>query len=136
MNMLAFYNISTESYGSINYDHIVPVFQIDSKYDDDLYHADDVIFISDNGESACIGAKDAHVCDDITPQYIYSYVFGEFIGTRSDANTKTGVLYTLPVRSFGIVHTGIVDLNSETFPVSITTDKDHENPQITQGSET
>ncbi len=30
MNMLAFYNISAESYGSINNDLIVPVVKIDS----------------------------------------------------------------------------------------------------------
>ena len=83
MNQWIFYGDSSSTAGDSDYDHIVPVLQIDSNYDDNLYHPDDVIYFSDNGESACIGASDVHVCDDYSPQFIYSYKFSEFVGTRS-----------------------------------------------------
>lgn len=67
MNYWLFYGDSSSKAGETEYDHIVPILQIDSNYDDDLYHEDDIIYFSDNGSSACIGAKDQNVCDDKTP---------------------------------------------------------------------
>ena len=64
MNQYLFYGDTKLLAGDTDYDHIVPVIQVDSKYDDDLYHEDDIIYFSDNGETACIGAKNVHVCDD------------------------------------------------------------------------
>ena len=130
MNQYKFYGDTSKTAGDSDYDHIVPVLRIDSKYDDDLYHADDVITFSDNGETACIGATDVHVCDDIEPQFTYSYTFGEFVGTRTEANEMTASLYTLPSVPYGISHKGVVDTNGETVPVSITTDTCFESPQI------
>ncbi len=75
MNQYSFYNDTSKTAGDSDYDHIVPVIQIDSNYDDDLYHADDIIYFSDNGESACIGATDVHVCDDFEPRFTFKYIF-------------------------------------------------------------
>ena len=88
MNQFIFYGNNTPMAGDSDYDHIVPVLRIDSFHDDDLYHADDVIYFSDNGETNCIGASDVHSCDNggIEPIFIFSYKFEEFIGTRSEAN--------------------------------------------------
>jgi len=60
----------------------------------------------------------------------------DFIGTRMQANSKTGPIYRLPVTPYGIAHTGIIDLNNETLPIQIKTSSVYENPPIKQGSET
>lgn len=57
MNQFVFYKNKSPSAGDPAYDHIVSVIGIDSNYNDDLYHPDDIIYISDHGESACINAK-------------------------------------------------------------------------------
>jgi len=106
------------------------VLRIDSKYNDALYHSDDVIYFSDNGESACIGSSNMNVCDDNTPQFYYNYVASEFIGTRKSANTEGGNDYTLPGTCYGIAHTGIKDEKGDTLRVQITPDNVYENPQI------
>ena len=56
MNQYAFYNNTSLTAGDSDYDHIVPVLGIDSNYSDGLYHPEDIIYFSDNGESACINA--------------------------------------------------------------------------------
>lgn len=89
-----------------------------------------MIYFSDNGETACINASDVHVCDDTVPQFIFSYKFSEFFGTRTAANKKSAPVYTLPKIPYGIAHKGVVDLNSETYPVSIKTSTGYETPQI------
>jgi hypothetical protein len=58
-----------------------------------------------------------------------------FIGTRVQANSKTGPLYRLPVKSYGVAHVGVVDTNKDTLPIKITTSSVYENPPIKQGSE-
>lgn len=68
-----FYNTTSLTAGDPDYDHIVPVIRIDSNYSDGLYHPDDIIYISDNGESACISAKDKLYCNDTTPKFVYNY---------------------------------------------------------------
>ena len=136
MNQFTFYNTTSIFAGDSDYDHIVPILQFDSKYTDGLYHADDVIHFSDNGESACIGAKNKNVCNDTVPPFIYKMTVSDFIGTRVQANNKTGPLYRLPVIPYGIAHTGIIDVNKDTLPIQIKTSSVYENPPIKQGSET
>ena len=67
MNYYKFHDDKSPTAGESEYDHIVPVLEIKSNYDDNLYHADDIIIFSDNGESACIGNKDPSLSDDETP---------------------------------------------------------------------
>ena len=85
------FNEETDAiYGDPDYDHIVPVIKIESLYDDLLYHDTDVIYFSDNGETNCIGASNKNVCaSSATPQFIFSYTFLEFSGTREEANSQT-----------------------------------------------
>ena len=110
MNYYTFYGDSSTTAGEIEYDHIVPVLGFDSFYNDDLYHPDDVIYFSDNGSTACIGAADMTVCDDKTPQYTYEYTVSSFIGTRAQANSITGSVYRLPKNNaYGIAHLGLID---------------------------
>lgn len=62
MNQFVFYKNKSPSAGEAEYDHIVSVIGFDSNYDDNLYHPDDVIHISDHGETACIKSKDKTNC--------------------------------------------------------------------------
>jgi hypothetical protein len=142
-NQYLFYNSVSSNAGDSDYDHIVPVIGIDSKYNDDLYHDDDIIYFSDNGESSCISAKDKATCSDSSAgpaQYSFTYTCIDFIGTRASANAKTGPIYTLPsstsVGNYGIAHTGVVDRDGETVPITVTTNVNYEQPEIRDGSET
>eukprot|EP01037_Dinobryon_pediforme_P013293 gene13293-13404_t len=120
MNNYLFYGSSDSTAGDSEYDHIVTVRRIQSDYDDDLYHEQDVITISDHG----------------------LYVAKDFVGTRKEANSKTGALYTLPqtksttVGNYGIAHTGIFDEHSECLPLRVETDVNYESPQIGIKSDT
>lgn len=142
MNQYLFYVSKISTAGDSDYDHIVPVLAITSKYNDGLYHADDIITFSDNGESACIGATKQTTCDDDHQKrpYYYNYTFSSFVGTRATANSPTGHVYSLPsstsVGNYGIAHTGIVDTTSETLPIRITTNVNYEMPEISDGSNT
>ena len=142
-NQYLFYGSKISTAGDSDYDHIVPVLAITSKYNDALYHADDIITFSDNGESACIGATKQATCDDDrqTRPYYYNYTFSSFVATRTVANSKTsGHVYSLPsstsVGNYGIAHTGIVDPTSQTLPITITTNVNNETPDIVDGSST
>ena len=59
-----------------------------------------------------------------------------FIGTRVQANSKTGSYYRLPTKPYGIAHSGVADVNKDTLPIKISTSSVYENPTIKQGSET
>ena len=110
MNYYTFYGDSSTTAGEIEYDHIVPVLGFDSFYDDDLYHADDVIHFSDNGETACIGAADETVCDDKPHQDLFEFTVSSFVGTRAQANSINGSVYRLPKNNaYGIAHLGLID---------------------------
>lgn len=122
MNQFAFHDSIDKDDGDSDYDHIVPVLGIESKYNDALYHADDIIYFSDNGESACIGASNMHVCDDFVPQFYYKYTVSDFIGSRQSANAIHGNVYTLPMTSYGIAHTGVLDDEGDTLRIQISTD--------------
>ena len=156
MNNYLFYGSSDSTAGDSEYDHIVTVRRIQSDYDDDLYHEQDVITISDHGLWAPSSQN--------SPQYYFrqgrsyhslqspplisiyfyyfSYVAKDFVGTRKEANSKTGALYTLPqtksttVGNYGIAHTGIFDEHSECLPLRVETDLNSESPQIGIKSDT
>lgn len=66
MNHYLFYGIKDETYGYHFYDHIVSISEIQSKYDDDYYHDDDIIIFSDHG----LWSPDAR-----NPPYIFNYTF-------------------------------------------------------------
>jgi hypothetical protein len=132
MNYYLFYGITTADAGDAEYDHIVSVYSITSNYDDDIYHDDDVITISDHGLWA----------PRVTgPVFYFNYTFKEFIGTRQDANKKNGNTYTLPQSSrsttlnYGIAHTGPYDDSGVVMPLKVVTDKNIEKPEMVNRSE-
>ncbi len=49
MNYYMFYGNTNPLAGEPDYDHIVSIENIQSKYDDELYHDDDIITFSDHG---------------------------------------------------------------------------------------
>ena len=57
MNQYTFYKGTSSSAGEPNYDYIVPVLGNNQNITIRLYHVDDIITFSDNGESACIGSN-------------------------------------------------------------------------------
>ncbi len=105
-------------------------FALQSKYDDDLYHDDDIITMEDHGLWAPYLTG---------PVYLFNYSFREFQGTREEANARTGNVYTLPsdqhVWNYGIAHTGPLDESNELLPVRVSTNVNYEDPQIKNRSE-
>jgi hypothetical protein len=132
MNYYLFYGMTSPTAGDAEYDHIVSVSSISSAYDDDKYHDEDVIVISDHGLWAPYRTG---------PVYLFNYTFKDFVGTREEANKKTGNTYTLPASSktttfnYGIAHTGIMDDDGVLLPVSITTNVNYEDPEMENRSE-
>ena len=129
MNYYMFYGSTNPSAGDAEYDHIVSVSKIYSAFDDDLYHDNDIITIEDHGLWAP---------KTTGPQYLFNYTFAEFKGTREEANTPTGNIYTLPssptTKNYGITHTGPLDSSHELMPVTVTTSVNYENPVIARNS--
>lgn len=132
MNYYLFYGATDVSAGSWDYDHIVSVSRIESNYDDDLYHDDDVIVMEDHGLWA---PRTKPI------QYLFSYTFAEFPATREGANARLGEkIYSLPssvtAGQFGIAHSGIMDDNGDCLPVRVDTNVNYEDPEIDNHSET
>lgn len=129
MNHYLFYGMTDPSAGDDEYDHIVSVYQIESKFDDDEYHADDILTLEDHGlwNPAQTG-----------PTYLFNYTFAGFQGTRTSSNAKDGPIYTLPstVPNYGITHTGVTDTQHVLVPVTVATSINSEDPQIKKNSET
>jgi hypothetical protein len=132
MNYYLFYGITNSDAGEYDYDHIVSVSKIESQYDDDLYHATDVITMEDHGLWAPRTTG---------PVYFFNYTFADFIGTREEANEPKGSVYTLPYSShltcfnFGIAHTGVIDTNRDTNRVVVRTSVNYEDPEIKNRSD-
>ncbi len=128
-NEYLFYGDTKPNAGQPDYDHIVSVTKIESKYSDGKYHEDDVIYFSDN---ALWNPPPG------PPQYIFSATFGEIQKSRKQANAKDGPIYSLcnnsSVGNFGIAITGIMDLHKETFPVRVDTNVNYESPEIVDQS--
>lgn len=132
MNYYLFYGINDNTAGEWDYDHIVSISKIESNYDDDEYHDDDIITLEDHGLWAPRKTG---------PLYLFSYTFKDFPGTREEANTQTdsNKIYTLPSSlasgQYGICHTGVIDDNSELLPITITSNVNYEAPEIDNHSE-
>jgi len=126
MNNYLFYGATDPNAGYPDYDHIVSVASIQSDYDDDLYHDDDIITMSDHGLWAPTVPGPPYPYPFDAPYY-FSYSFKEFQKTREQANAKTAGVYALPISSpsqnyagnFGIAHTGVADTEGATIHVHI-----------------
>jgi hypothetical protein len=120
--------------GDFEYDHIVPVLQLgsDAPFSEypDRYRPRDVVTISDNGLYGPFG-------DPPQYQFLYSYRFPRFLGTRSQANNPGGnPMYLLKNRpaNYGIAIAGPLDLDNVTVPVTLTSSRNSE-PEMPDGSE-
>lgn len=122
-NEYRFYNKTNPKAGDDVYDHIVPVFAIESNHplNNQGYYADDIITFSDNGLWGT----------DTTP-YIFSYSMGSFQADREQANAKKGAIYSLynGAENYGIAILGVLDKNGDTVPVRVDTNVNFENPSI------
>lgn len=123
-----FYGDTDPDAGDKQYDHIVTVTSVQSKYTDGQYHDDDVITFDDH----------ALWNPDGNPQYRFSYTFKDFQKTRVQANNPNGPIYSLNsnpnIGNFGIAVQGVVDPKHETFPVRVDTSVNYENPEIADKS--
>lgn len=113
--------------GDAEYDHIVPVVGIGSNHPltDVGYYADDTLTFSDNG-----------LVGDDTPagsEYLYTYAFGDFSKTRTDANAADAPWYALASEgaNYGLVVKG--PDAAATLPVRVATSVNYESPEITDG---
>ena len=120
--------------GDSEYDHIVPVLQLGSDAPfsayPDRYRPRDVITISDNGLYGPFGQPAEY-------QFLYSYRFPRFLGTRSQANNPRGnPMYLLKNRpaNYGIAIAGPLDLDNVTAPVTLATSTNAE-PEMDDGSD-
>jgi hypothetical protein len=117
-----FYGDTDPDAGDGQYDHIVSVLKVESKYADGLYHGDDVITFSDHALWSP---------DPDAPQYVFSATFDEIQKTREEANDPDGPIYSLcsdsQVGNFGQAITGVVE---DTLPISIVRDKNYESPEM------
>lgn len=123
-----FYGDTNPDAGDKQYDHIVTVTSVTSKYTDGQYHDDDVITFDDH----------ALWNPDGNPQYRFSYTFKDFQRTRVQANDPDGPIYSLnsnaDIGNFGIAVQGVMDAKRETFPVRVDTSANYENPEIADKS--
>ena len=131
-NSWVFYGDSSATAGDAAYDHIVPVHSISSTHplSDPAYYPGDTLTLSDNG-----------LYGDDTPggsPYNFTYAFGLFSKTRTQANAKSAPVYSLPMNTpnYGIAFTGVEDTYKETVPVRVKTSVNFEIPEIVDGSNT
>lgn len=126
MNEFIFYGKTSPTSGDAEYDHIVPIFGVESTSSDpNVYRGTDTITFSDNGLYTSHG----------TENYVFSYTFDDFLKTRSQANEKLGPVYSLTNSgtNYGISISGVIDLNGDTIPVRCTTDVNREDPEMQEG---
>ncbi len=126
-NEYRFYGNTNPLAGDGDYDHIVPVYAVDSYYslNDPTYHGDDILHFIDNGLWG----------DESNPPYFFSYAFDDFQASRRQANAKNGEIYSLSNigNNYGIAITGVMDLNGDTLPVRLATSVNDEVPPIKNG---
>jgi len=129
-NQSRFYGLRNLYAGDAEYDHIVTVTGITSKYaltGTTKYYADDVLTFNDHG----LWTKTPNG----QPQNAFSYSFGTFATTRQRANATAGPVYSLKSGAdYGIAITGIIDVNRETVPVRLTTSTNAETPAMIPGT--
>lgn len=143
MNFWAFYGELDPDAGFPDYDHIVSIAKIESDYDDDEYHDDDVITMSDHGLYSPDVPGPPYPFPYEAPYY-FSYTFADFQKTRQEANAIRAGIYSLPYSSrsdplagnFGVAHAGnLDDCSGCLLPVLVASDKNFEAPQIEEQSE-
>ena len=115
--------------GDDEYDHIVTVLSVESNYDDDAYHDDDVLTIEDHGVYT----------PNNKPLYLFSLTFKDWIATRSAINNKHSnkpyAIPDCPTGNYGIAYTGIADgPKKECKPIVVEVDRGDETPEISDGS--
>jgi len=122
MNENYFYGKSDPTAGDTEYDHIVSVTKVVSKYNDGKYHGDDVIYFSDNGLNESHGGSG----------HIFSMTFDQLQATRQQANKSGGQIYSL--RNDGddycIAITGIMGQTKDMPSVRVDTSRVDEDPPI------
>ncbi len=130
--------------GFSEYDHIVPVNGIASNHPlvpglNQTYYADDVLQFSDNSGYYHADYPDPGN-DPTLADFLFQYDFGTFQRTRIDANADLAPPYSLPshvgssTENAGVAITGVIDVDNETVPVRLATDRNDESPAITDGS--
>eukprot|EP00042_Codosiga_hollandica_P022610 m.85050 g.85050 ORF g.85050 m.85050 type:complete len:394 (-) comp50854_c0_seq1:81-1262(-) len=127
MNHYHFYGFTSNlNAGEADYDHIVPVVGITSRYplSDTRFHGEDIVHFSDNGIFQSYGRV----------PYMFSMSFSELLCTRAQANAVQAPVYTVPaaVPNQGIAIHGIQDEFGETIRVQVFT-SDNSEPEIEQG---
>lgn len=129
-NEYLFYSNTDPKAGDPEFDHIVPVIGIASNHplSDFSYYPDDIIIFSDNGLWSGNDPKN--------PPFIFSYSFDSFQATRQQANDPNGPVYSLSNdgTNYGIALTSVADLNGETLPVTVETNRNDEMPEIAKNS--
>lgn len=131
--------LGENSPGDSNYDHIVPVMRVGSQQpltgsDAANYYSSDTITISDNGLYTPFQTNvPGNTSNNPTASALYTYQFGTFQKTRSQANRGSSAsdLYSLrnSPSDFAAAITGISDTTSGgpvTIPVSLTSSLDGE----------
>jgi hypothetical protein len=131
-NEYLFYGNTTPTAGDPNYDHIVPVLGISQQppaANPPTYNPADSLTFSDNG----LWAPPPH-----PPAFLFTYTLDEFPKTRTEANAKSGPIYSLKSngKNYGIAFTSVADLNHDTIPVRVTTSTDSELPAMKNGDNT
>lgn len=133
MNFWAFYGDEDPDAGFPEYDHIVTVETVESEFDDDLYHPEDIIILRDHGLY--------NENPEEPPPFLFSYTMGEIQATRSEANSPDAGVYSVPIcdnGNFGIAHTGVLVIDDATaglLPVRVVPSVQDELPEIQEGSQ-
>lgn len=127
-NSRSFEESNEPDHGDEQYDHIVIVSGVSSKYpfEPATYHGDDVITFSDHGLWSPAS----------NPDFIYTSQFRYFGATRKQANSNSHPVYSLPKggRNYGTAITGIMDHDGQTLPVRLSTNENYEKPIMREGS--
>jgi hypothetical protein len=114
--------------GDEEYDHIVPVFAVDSSEPFDSarrrFLGDDVIHFSDNGLYTPNGR----------PDFCFHSTFSGFLKNRRAANESHAAAYALKnhPNHYGFAVTGVADSDSSTIPVRLRASLNHE-PELADG---
>lgn len=134
-NQYLFYGDTDPDAGDDTYDHIATAYAVGSynSLGDPSYFADDRFYITDLGLYTPGGA----------PIYFFDYAFGQCQLSRAQANSKRSPPYSLNSNyqvasdggNYGTAFLGIVDTDSNTIPVRITTNFNYERPTIVDGSD-
>lgn len=133
MNHYLIYKNPDPNAGFPSCDHYVSVIKYESNYDDNEYHADDIVTIADHG----VVPKNPTE----TATCYFSYIVGDWmVSSREEANSPDGQIYSMPMRNigtrnFGVAQTGIIDPKNECLRVTVTTNKNYEQPQILNHSD-